>query len=129
MPLLEADRDKIKQVVLNLVSNAIKHSPDGTAISVNVTGTSEVVVADRGPGIRNEHKDLVFNRFWRADRLRAGSAGIGLALVRRIADMHGGRVRIEDRRDGGTRFILSLAATPQGTHDSRSTVQPLAMAG
>lgn len=95
--------------VRNLVDNAMKHSPDGTTITVAVEGSSRVVVADRGPGIPNEHKELVFSRFWRADRRSGAGAGIGLALVRRIAELHGGDVKVEDRSGGGSRFVIDFA--------------------
>ena len=100
----------IETAIRNVIANAIKYSSHGSAISVKVDSAAQVTVSDRGPGIRDEHKELVFNRFWRANRRQADGAGIGLALVRRIAELHEGGVRIEDRRGGGTRFILRFAA-------------------
>jgi len=99
----------IETAIRNVVSNALKHSPARGVVSVSVDAASQVIVADRGPGIRDEHKDLVFARFWRVDRRRSDGAGIGLALVRRIIDLHGGSVRIEDQPGGGTRFILDFS--------------------
>jgi len=63
--------------------------------------------------VSDEHKELVFNRFWRADRRRLEGAGIGLALVRRIAELHGAAVRVEDRPGGGARFVLQFPRIAQ----------------
>jgi signal transduction histidine kinase len=68
-----------------------------------------VVVEDRGPGIPPEHRDHMFERFWRIDHPSGSGAGVGLALVRRIAQLHNGSVRMEERSGGGTRMILSFA--------------------
>ncbi|HVZ50821.1 MAG TPA: HAMP domain-containing sensor histidine kinase [Pseudolabrys sp.] len=110
IPTLPGHAALIETAIRNVVANAIKYSPPGTAIAVEVDAAAQVIVSDRGPGIRDDHKELVFNRFWRANRRRADGAGIGLALVQRIAELHGGAVRIEDRRGGGTRFVLRFAA-------------------
>jgi signal transduction histidine kinase len=64
--------------------------------------------------VPDEQKELIFNRFWRADRRHSKGAGIGLALVRRIAQLHGGDVRIEDREGGGARFVLSFVSPGMG---------------
>ena len=104
----------IETAIRNVVDNAMKYAPAGTAIAVSVDPASRVMVDDCGPGVPDEHKELIFNRFWRADRRRSAGAGIGLALVRRIAQLHGGDARVEDRDGGGARFVLSFAAPGQG---------------
>ncbi len=68
----------------------------------------KIVVEDRGPGVPDAQKELIFERFWRADGRRGPGSGIGLALVRRIAFLHGGDVRVEDRLGGGARFVVSF---------------------
>jgi signal transduction histidine kinase len=93
----------------NVLDNAIRFAPTGSDVSVTVAPDATVYVDDRGPGVADEYKELIFDRFRRADRSRGG-AGIGLALVRRVARLHGGDVRVEDREGGGARFILSFAA-------------------
>jgi signal transduction histidine kinase len=113
MPLL-GHPALIETAIRNVVDNAMKYSPAGTAITVKVDPASRVTVEDHGPGVPGEHKELIFNRFWRGDRRRASGAGIGLALVRRIAQLHGGDVRVADRDGGGARFVLSFAAPGQG---------------
>ncbi|HME24222.1 MAG TPA: HAMP domain-containing sensor histidine kinase, partial [Acetobacteraceae bacterium] len=113
MPLL-GHPALIETAIRNVIDNAMKYSPAGTAITVNVDPASRVTVEDHGPGVLGEHKELIFNRFWRGDRRRATGAGIGLALVRRIAQLHGGDVRVADRDGGGACFVLSFAAPGQG---------------
>jgi len=93
--------------IRNVIDNAIRIAPPGSAVEVTVGAAGEVAIDDRGPGVPDQHKELIFDRFWRADRSRAG-AGIGLALVRRVARLHGGDARVEDRPGGGARFILSF---------------------
>ena len=102
----------IDTAIRNVVDNALKYSPDGATISVSVDKSAQVVVCDRGSGIRDEHKELVFNRFWRANRRHADGSGIGLAMVRRIIELHDGDVRVEDRRGGGTRIIMNFSPVP-----------------
>ncbi len=91
----------------NLVDNAIKAAPARSTVAVAVSGEGRITVEDRGPGVPDERKSLIFERFWRT--APSGGKGIGLALVRRIALLHGGDVRVEDRPGGGASFILSLA--------------------
>jgi signal transduction histidine kinase len=65
-------------------------------------------VLDRGPGVSDEERELIFRRFWRKDRLREGSAGLGLSIVQRITEAHGGTVNIERRVIGGTKATLAF---------------------
>jgi signal transduction histidine kinase len=74
---------------------------------VTLSEEGTVVVEDQGPGIPDKQKEAIFTRFWRADPIRGGGAGIGLALVKRIVELHGGSVRVEDRACGGSRFVLA----------------------
>lgn len=94
--------------VRNVIDNALRLSPTGATISVVVDTAGRVSIDDRGPGVPDKHKTLIFERFWRANSRRGGS-GIGLALVSRIVRLHGGSVRVEDRPGGtGARFVLSF---------------------
>ena len=99
----------IEIAIRNLVENALKYSPSGTTVTVRVEQGPRVIVEDQGPGIAPDQRDIVFERFWRAEPQSGNGAGIGLALVRRIAQLHDGDVRHEDRASGGTRMILSFA--------------------
>lgn len=98
----------IDAAIRNIVDNAVKLSPPRSTISVRVDAERKIVVDDRGPGVPDAQKELIFERFWRAERRRVPGSGIGLALVRRIAFLHGGDVRVEDRPGGGARFVLTL---------------------
>lgn len=104
----------IDAAIRNLVENAVKLSPPHSTISVTIDGARKIIVEDRGPGVPDAQKEVIFERFWRADRRRVGT-GIGLALVRRIAFLHGGDVRVEDRSGGGARFIMALSPAAEPT--------------
>lgn len=100
----------IDAAIRNIVSNAITASPVGAAVVVSLAADARVVVDDRGPGVPDCNKQRIFDRLWRAENRRGGT-GIGLALVRRIAELHEGDVRVEDRPGGGARFVLTFAPT------------------
>jgi len=108
------DRDLLKQLVLNLVDNAIKYSPTNGDVSVSLFemgDTVQIVVADRGPGIPPEQLEQIFERFYRvsgAQSRTVGGAGIGLAISRWIAQAHGGDIRVESDVGAGSRFIVVL---------------------
>ncbi len=111
---------RLRQALVNLVSNALSHTPAPGRVTVSVERSGDrvlTIVEDDGPGIPAEQRELVFERFTRlsGDRGERPGFGLGLYIVRAIAESHGGRVVIEDRPDGGpgARFVLSLpAATP-----------------
>lgn len=94
--------------VRNLVGNAIRYSLPGGTVSITVGPAGDITVDDCGPGVPDAQKELIFERFYRADR-RRGGAGIGLALVRRIARLHGGDATVQDRPGGGAQFVLRIA--------------------
>ena len=107
--LLSGQAELLDIAVRNVVDNALKASPQASAVAVTVSREGTVVVEDRGPGIPDRHKEAIFTRFWRADPHRGG-VGIGLALVKRIVELHGGTVRVEDRIGGGSRFVLAFGS-------------------
>lgn len=100
--------DALFRAVRNLVENAIRHTPRGTSIEVDVATDGTVCVLDDGPGVPEADRQSIFRRFWRRDRARADSRGLGLAIVARVAAAHGGSVTVENRRDGGAIFTLRL---------------------
>lgn len=105
----------IEIAIRNLIDNALKYSSAGSTISVRVESGGGVVVEDCGPGIPPEHRAAVFDRFWRADRHSTNGFGVGLALVRRIAQLHEGSVSLENRASGiGTRMTFNLRCLPAG---------------
>ncbi|MGW4963462.1 sensor histidine kinase [Nonomuraea sp. NPDC004186] len=106
--LVHADPDAVERAAANLVDNAIKWSPPGGEVLVEVTATGALSVADQGPGIAAEDLPFVFDRFYRAKAARSlPGSGLGLAIVRQIAEAHGGTVRAEPL-SRGVRLVLSL---------------------
>jgi two-component system phosphate regulon sensor histidine kinase PhoR len=112
--MISTDRPKLAQALGNLLDNAAKFSPPGTAIDVNteVNGDEVVLsVRDRGPGISPEHWSRVFERFYKVDRARpreAGGFGLGLAITKHLVQVLGGRIWTETARDGGQVFYIAL---------------------
>jgi len=110
------DGPSVQRAIANLVGNAVKHAPEGTAVEVEVqreAGIVSVVVADAGPGIPAAERDRIFERFWRGDR--APGTGLGLPIARQIAEAHGGEVALLDAAQG-CRFVLTL---PDGSGPDR----------
>jgi two-component system phosphate regulon sensor histidine kinase PhoR len=114
-----ADRDRLAQVLTNLLDNAIKFTPNDGRIAVGwraVNGEVEVSIADTGPGIAASDLPYIFDRFYKADRARAatpGGSGLGLAITRHIIEAHGGRIRVASAPGVGTTFTFTL---PRDTH-------------
>jgi signal transduction histidine kinase len=110
-----ADRVILRQALLNLLDNAIKHSPEGGHIRVVVreqAGSPVVDVIDNGPGIAAEHRDAIFQRFYRIDPARsrdAGGAGLGLCIARWAVELHGGSIELESDEGKGSTFRIVLA--------------------
>jgi signal transduction histidine kinase len=121
LPPVEADRERLHQVLFNLLDNAYRFTPTGGTVTVTaaVAGQEcEVTVEDTGPGIPPEHLPLVFERFYRVDPSRSredGGTGIGLAIARSVVEAHGGRIWAEDADGRGARFrfVLPAARRPQ----------------
>ena len=115
------DRDLVQRVLVNLIHNAIKWSPDGEPITVNAAnGGDEVTiyVLDNGPGVPADAVDRIFERFYQVDASRSGGegTGLGLAICRHIVEAHGGRIWAEANTDGsGGRFVFTLLSA--GEHD------------
>jgi signal transduction histidine kinase len=113
-PAVLADRQRLGQVLANLVRNALHYTPEGGLISlasVQRNGLVEVVVADTGLGIPAEDLPRVFDRFYRADPSRdraGGGAGLGLAIVRELVEAMGGQVTVESTPGEGSRFSFTL---------------------
>jgi signal transduction histidine kinase len=112
--LIWGNQETLGRAVRNLVENALRHTAPGTRVVIRLTDNPAIHVADRGPGIAAEERDLVFQRFWRRDRRGgrgAGSAGLGLSIVSRIVAAHGGRISIGDNPDGGAVFTIRFPAS------------------
>jgi two-component system, OmpR family, sensor kinase len=129
--LVIGDEVGLRQVVGNLMNNAITHTPEGTAIDVTIkvsatspvpfaSGADEPIVilevADHGPGLTSEQREHVFERFYRTDRSRtrkAGGTGLGLAIVNSMISAHGGRVWVDTTPGGGATFGFGLPLAPE----------------
>ena len=113
---LDADAERVHQVVANLLENAVRHSPsDGRIVAAAHRGDGrvQIEVTDEGPGIAAGDAERVFERFYRADAARAssdGGSGLGLAIARWIVDMHGGEIRAAANEPKGCRMIVTLPA-------------------
>jgi len=109
------DGDHLRQAIANMVTNAVRHTPEGTPLEVTAAldnGTAVVRVRDHGDGLDGEALTHVFDRFWQADKARVGSgAGLGLAIVAAIAAEHGGRATAANADGGGAVFTLQLPLT------------------
>jgi signal transduction histidine kinase len=106
--------DKIERVLLNLITNALRHTPSDGSVAVIVAPAAaevQVTVEDTGEGLDAEAERRMFERFWRGDRARSGDgAGLGLAIARGLVEAHGGRIWAESRRGGGARVSFTLPA-------------------
>lgn len=100
----------IKDVFLNLISNAVKYSPRGSEVSIEIDDGEALRISfrDRGPGIPDDLKDRIFKRFERLDKSRIKGLGLGLEIVKRIVAFHEGRIWVEDNPGGGSVFIVEL---------------------
>jgi signal transduction histidine kinase len=111
---LDGDEERLRQVVGNLVANAIRHSPRGGRVLVRAVahdGIARLEVLDDGPGIPASEAERVFERFYRSDRARAtgeGGSGLGLAIARWIVELHGGTIRAEPLEPQGCRIVVEL---------------------
>ena len=108
------DRRRVTQILLNLLSNAVKYTPRGGSVeirAVRVDGAIQVSVSDTGVGIEADQLDEIFSEFHQADRKRdeaMGGTGIGLALTRRLVELHGGRITVRSRPGSGSAFAFTL---------------------
>jgi signal transduction histidine kinase len=114
--VLDADEARLRQVLENLVANAIRHSPPGGRVVLRggaSNGVSRLEVLDEGPGIPPEEAERVFERFYRSDHARStagGGSGLGLAIARWIVELHGGEIRAEQAQPRGCRMVVELSA-------------------
>jgi signal transduction histidine kinase/putative methionine-R-sulfoxide reductase with GAF domain len=124
---VHADPDLLKQLIVNLLENAVKFSPRGAEVRVSIeldASTVRLVVEDDGPGIPTEELDAIFERFHQIDGSNArehGGSGLGLAICRSIATWHDGRIWAESGEGEGARFIVSL---PRGRAIGREKTDP-----
>ncbi len=123
-----ADPDALRQILLILLDNAIRHTPAGTAIGVTTAArgaTVALTVRDDGPGVPPEVRPLLFERFYRADSARTGDgAGLGLPIARALVEAQGGTIAVESAPGQGSAFTVTLPAAPvAATHPSSETAR------
>lgn len=114
LPLCEVDSHRIRQVLHNLLDNAVAHTPGGGTITVTARrqdGWVAIDVADTGEGIPAEEIPNIFERFYRVDKSRArstGGHGLGLTIARRLVEAHGGKIEVESELGKGSRFTFTV---------------------
>jgi signal transduction histidine kinase len=104
-------RDELHRLILNLLENAVQHTPSGTQVRAYTgmqNGEAVLIVADDGPGIPPELEQRVFERFVRGGRDGGRGSGLGLSIVRAVTESHGGSVALERPTGGGTRFVIRI---------------------
>ncbi|MEA2200670.1 MAG: two-component system, OmpR family, sensor kinase [Solirubrobacteraceae bacterium] len=128
--IVEAAHDELHRLTINLLENALRHTPPGTEINVSTAtsadGQVQLVVEDNGPGVPPELASTLFERFVRGSGDRGGSFGLGLAIVHAVAVSHGGSVQLEQRSGGkGARFVVRLPAYSDLDDDGKHHRPPL----
>ncbi len=114
LPKVLADRRRISQVLGNLLTNALRHTPEGGCVTLSAApgeGVVTVAVADTGAGIPSEYLPYVFERFWRGDKARtrsSGRTGLGLAIAKHLVEAHGGEIGVESTPGQGSKFRFTL---------------------
>src|SRR6266542_814628 len=122
---VEADQSRLKQVLVNLLDNAIKYTPEGGNISISIARRDDhavLEVADSGLGISADDLPHVFERFYRADKARSrqmGGTGLGLSIVRSICLAHGGQVTVNSTEGRGSLFRVELPLATSNRSQSR----------
>jgi len=131
LPSVLGDRDRLEQVVVNLIDNAIKYTPSGGRVTISAEGYDDEVrvdVSDTGIGIPAEDISRIFERFYRVDKARSralGGTGLGLAIVKHIVQGHGGRLDVTSELGVGSTFsffLASKAPVPISAAESRGAV-------
>jgi signal transduction histidine kinase len=119
--VVTADRTRLEQVAANLIDNAVKYTPSGGHVEVDVAHTGKratLRIRDSGPGIPSDELPRIFDRLFRGDRSRAERGlGLGLSLVKAIVQAHGGTVEVESEGGRGSTFTVSLPVSAEGTGD------------
>jgi heavy metal sensor kinase len=127
--LVAADRLVLREAVTNVLDNAIKYSPDGATVAMRVERVGDealLAISDEGPGIPPEHRERIFDRFFRVDASRSrngGGAGLGLAIAKWAVEIHGGHITVTDRSGGGSEFRILLPLAQQAAAVDRKSTQ------
>ncbi len=128
--IVSADAARLRQVIDNLISNALQHTPAGTPVTITVAVAADhgqLTVADAGPGLSAEQASRVFERFYRTDRARSrasGGTGLGLSIVAALVAAHGGTVTVDTEPGHGAAFGVRLPLATAATGADDSAPQP-----
>jgi signal transduction histidine kinase len=122
------DRLVLREALTNVLDNAIKYGPPGSTIAIRVEWAGDrvlIAVADQGPGVAPEHRDRIFDRFFRIDQSRTrngGGTGLGLAIAKWAVEIHGGQIEVDERPGGGAEFriLLPLSGSDATLEDRRT---------
>jgi signal transduction histidine kinase len=110
---VRGNSEMLRRAIRNLVENALNVTAPDTTVEIQVSNDGSVSVLDQGPGISNEERDFIFQRFWRRDRRRDGSAGLGLSIVQRVVEAHGGTISVSNRDPKGAKFKIQLICSKE----------------
>jgi len=113
--IIEADVERLDQIITNLVANALRHTPRNGEIKLKakpIAGGVQILVQDTGEGISSEDLPNIFERFWKGDRTRTradgSGSGLGLAITRKLVESHGGTIGVESELGVGSTFVVEL---------------------
>lgn len=122
--IVRGDHQALLAAIINLIGNAMNHTPAGGGIDVTIGQDGSLSVRDHGKGVLPEDRQKVFRRFWRGSEAGAGGSGLGLSIVQETMAAHGGTVSVDDAPGGGALFVLKFepAATAAATRPSRNAV-------
>ena len=112
--VVRGEEESLGDALRNLIDNALAHSAAGKPVEIRVAADGSVEVRDRGPGIPAEHREQIFERFWRARKSSGEGAGLGLSIVRAIVQRHHGSISVADNPGGGAVFRLAFPLATQG---------------
>ena len=132
--VVPVDRLVLREALTNVLDNAIKYSPNKSTVGIRVERVGDramVAVTDQGPGVSPEHRELIFDRFFRIDQSRTrngGGAGLGLAIAKWAVEIHGGQLSVHDGPRGGSEFRIVLSThqshqPPTNGHQARYPVE------
>ena len=117
--------DYLFRALRNLVENALRHTPEGTTVSIVVANPPAISVIDRGPGVPLDQRHAIFRRFWQGDRdQNNGGAGLGMDIAARTVVAHGGIISVDDAPNGGAIFTMqfeALSRSRRGSHAARAS--------
>lgn len=123
---VRGNAEMLRRAIRNLVENALSHTPKGTDVEIAVEKSGTVRVLDQGEGVPLANRELIFQRFWRRSHQRAGGAGLGLSIVKRIVETHGGTIAVENRPGGGAVFSMTFTLaepTPDSAAESGAAMR------